>query len=145
MTSPFIHLHAFMCRWSMVTSPSQGKCWVMLRCYNPCLIRKEFPGLTYIISYLLRPTNQRSCLHVTYMLTSWIIYADFVWKENKIGGMELLLGKWNLSKLFYSQIIFPDSYLLGQQCGLPRKQSPRHQYMLSFHWLLVSGLLFSTR
>ena len=26
--------------------------------------------------------------------------------------MDLLLGKWNLSKLFWSQIIFPDSYNL---------------------------------
>ena len=32
------------------------------RCYNPCLIRKEFPWLTYIISSPLRPTNQRGRL-----------------------------------------------------------------------------------
>ena len=42
---------------------SQGKGWIVLRCYNPCLIRKEFPGLTYIISSPLRPTNQSGRLH----------------------------------------------------------------------------------
>ena len=39
--------------------------------YIPCLMHKEFPGLTYIILSPLRPTNQRGRLHCD-------IYFDIV-------------------------------------------------------------------
>ena len=68
------------CGISSVDSSSQGKGWIVLHCYNPCLIRKEFPGLTYIISSPLRPTNQRGRLHcdVLFWHHEWLKYLCYL-------------------------------------------------------------------
>ena len=58
-----------------------GRGLIMLRCYNPCLIRKEFPGLTYIISSPPRPTNQIGRLHCDVYFD---VKADLIWMGKKI-------------------------------------------------------------
>ena len=76
---------AFLCPHTS----SQGKGWIVLHCYNPCLIRKEFPGLTYTISSPLRPTNQRGRLHCDVyfdIMNDLNLYAIYLPNLNRLRG-----------------------------------------------------------
>ena len=73
---------------------------------------KNFPGWpTLLLLHGGRPVREVAYT-VTYILTSWMIKADLVWKgkKNLLCGLDLLFGKWKLSKSLWSQIIFPDSH-----------------------------------
>ena len=59
--------------YTLSRTSSQGKGWIVLRCYNPCLNVKNFPGWPTLFHLCWGRPIKEDAYTVTYILTSWMI------------------------------------------------------------------------
>ena len=85
-------------QWSSHLPKEKG--WIILRCYNPCLIRIEFSGWPTLFRLHWGRPIREVAYTVTYILTSWMIKADLVWKGKKFVDWICFLVNENFQSCF---------------------------------------------